>query len=59
MSSAHPKRGAEGRSVPLPGEANRGRAVREMFDRIAPSYDLLNRVMTLRVDQRWRRRLVR
>jgi ubiquinone/menaquinone biosynthesis methyltransferase len=30
-----------------------------MFDRIAPSYDLLNRVMTLRVDQRWRRRLVR
>ncbi|HEX7621956.1 MAG TPA: ubiquinone/menaquinone biosynthesis methyltransferase [Anaeromyxobacteraceae bacterium] len=45
--------------VPLPGEANRGRAVREMFDRIAPSYDLLNRVMTLRVDQRWRRRLIR
>lgn len=45
--------------VPLPGEANRGRAVRAMFDRIAPSYDLLNRVMTLRVDQRWRRKLVR
>ncbi len=45
--------------VPLPGEANRGQAVRAMFDRIAPSYDLLNRVMTLRVDQRWRRRLVR
>ena len=30
-----------------------------MFDRIAPTYDLLNRVMTLRVDQLWRRRLVR
>jgi demethylmenaquinone methyltransferase / 2-methoxy-6-polyprenyl-1,4-benzoquinol methylase len=45
--------------VPLPGEANRGLAVRAMFDRIAPSYDLLNRVMTFRVDQRWRRRLVR
>jgi ubiquinone/menaquinone biosynthesis methyltransferase len=45
--------------VPLPGEADRGAAVRAMFDRIAPSYDLLNRVMTLRVDQRWRRRLVR
>jgi ubiquinone/menaquinone biosynthesis methyltransferase len=44
--------------VPLPGEAGRGQAVRAMFDRIAPSYDLLNRVMTLRVDQRWRRRLV-
>ncbi|HVI75758.1 MAG TPA: ubiquinone/menaquinone biosynthesis methyltransferase [Anaeromyxobacteraceae bacterium] len=45
-------------SVPLPGEANRGHAVRAMFDRIAPSYDLLNRVMTFRVDQRWRRRLI-
>ncbi len=44
--------------VPLPGEANRAGAVRAMFDRIAPSYDLLNRVMTLRVDQHWRRRLV-
>jgi ubiquinone/menaquinone biosynthesis methyltransferase len=45
--------------VPLPGEGGRAPAVRAMFDRIAPSYDLLNRVMTLRVDQRWRRRLVR
>ena len=44
--------------VPLPGEDGRGRAVRAMFDRIAPGYDLLNRVMTLRVDGRWRRRLV-
>jgi ubiquinone/menaquinone biosynthesis methyltransferase len=46
-------------SVPLPGEANRGGAVRAMFDRIAPSYDLLNRVMTMRVDVRWRRQLIR
>jgi ubiquinone/menaquinone biosynthesis methyltransferase len=44
--------------VPLPGEGERAQAVRAMFDRIAPTYDLLNRVMTLRVDQRWRRRLV-
>jgi ubiquinone/menaquinone biosynthesis methyltransferase len=50
--------GRAAHSVPLPGEANRAGAVRAMFDRIAPSYDLLNRVMTLRVDQRWRRRLV-
>jgi len=44
--------------VPLPGEPSRAPAVRAMFDRIAPTYDLLNRVMTLRVDQRWRRRAV-
>jgi demethylmenaquinone methyltransferase / 2-methoxy-6-polyprenyl-1,4-benzoquinol methylase len=46
-------------TVPLPGEGPRAGAVRAMFDRIAPSYDLLNRVMTMRVDQAWRRRLLR
>src|SRR6266508_2476807 len=30
-------------------------AVRTMFDKIAPVYDAMNRVMTVGLDQRWRR----
>jgi demethylmenaquinone methyltransferase/2-methoxy-6-polyprenyl-1,4-benzoquinol methylase len=33
--------------------------VRNMFDRIAPVYDAMNRVMTAGLDQRWRRETVR
>lgn len=32
--------------------------VRQMFASIAPRYDCLNRLLSLRVDQRWRRRTV-
>lgn len=39
------------------GEAKAG-AVRAMFDAIAPRYDLVNRIMTFRLDVRWRRRTV-
>jgi len=33
--------------------------VQNMFDAIAPRYDLVNRIMTFRLDVRWRRRAVR
>jgi demethylmenaquinone methyltransferase/2-methoxy-6-polyprenyl-1,4-benzoquinol methylase len=43
----------------LPQGDEKVRAVRAMFDAIAPRYDLVNRVMTFRMDVGWRRRAVR
>src|SRR5690242_12424781 len=42
----------------LPEGDQKVRAVRSMFDAIAPRYDLVNRVMTFRMDVGWRRRTV-
>lgn len=43
----------------LPQGEAKVKAVREMFDTIAPRYDLVNRVMTFRMDVGWRRKTVR
>ncbi|CAN5499428.1 MAG: ubiquinone/menaquinone biosynthesis methyltransferase [Iamia sp.] len=43
----------------LPTGEEKVRAVRVMFDTIAPRYDLVNRIMTFRMDVGWRRRTVR
>lgn len=46
-------------SRPLPSGDEKVRAVRAMFDAIAPRYELVNRVMTFGMDAGWRRRAVR
>lgn len=40
---------------PLPPFEEKGSRVRAMFDRIAPRYDRLNRLLSVGLDQRWRR----
>ena len=39
----------------LPTGSEKAEAIRAMFDKIAPRYDLLNRLMTFGMDVRWRR----
>ncbi|MDA8277675.1 MAG: ubiquinone/menaquinone biosynthesis methyltransferase [Actinomycetota bacterium] len=43
------------KTSPLPTAEDKARFVQEMFDSISPRYDLVNRVMTFKMDQRWRR----
>ena len=57
-SDAQPQRDAWDRET-LPQGDEKAEAVRQMFDTIAPRYDLINRIMTFRLDVRWRRKAVR
>ncbi|MEM9038338.1 MAG: ubiquinone/menaquinone biosynthesis methyltransferase [Actinomycetota bacterium] len=43
----------------LPQGDEKVAAVRDMFDAIAPKYDRLNRIISFRLDVRWRKRTVR
>ena len=43
----------------LPEGNEKYEAVQEMFDRIAPRYDFVNRLMTFRLDVRWRKKTVK
>lgn len=43
----------------LPSGGEKRTAVRLMFERIAPRYDALNRILTFGLDQRWRQRALR
>lgn len=46
-------------NVPATGPgASKGAFVRDMFARIAPRYDVTNRMMTAGLDERWRRRAI-
>lgn len=43
---------------PYDSKAAKTGQVREMFDSIAPAYDVMNRMMTLGIDRTWRRKAV-
>jgi demethylmenaquinone methyltransferase/2-methoxy-6-polyprenyl-1,4-benzoquinol methylase len=44
--------------TPYGSEAGKKAEVQQMFDRIAPKYDLLNRVLSLGIDVGWRKRAI-
>lgn len=59
MTRADAEPSSEGLPEGLPEGDEKVAAVRSMFDTIAPRYDLVNRVMTFRMDVRWRRHTIR
>ncbi|MEP1124420.1 MAG: ubiquinone/menaquinone biosynthesis methyltransferase [Ilumatobacter sp.] len=56
MKSSSPRRWD---TEQLPEGEEKVAAVRDMFDAIAPKYDRLNRIISLRLDVRWRKRAIR
>ncbi|HUF36303.1 MAG TPA: ubiquinone/menaquinone biosynthesis methyltransferase [Gemmatimonadales bacterium] len=50
---------ASDRKLPVAGGPEKRTYVRQMFTAIAPTYDRLNRIISFRLDQRWRRAAVR
>ena len=50
---------ASDRELPVSGGPEKRAYVRDIFTAIAPTYDRLNRIISLRLDQRWRRYAVR
>jgi demethylmenaquinone methyltransferase/2-methoxy-6-polyprenyl-1,4-benzoquinol methylase len=50
---------ASDRELPVSGGPEKRAYVREIFTAIAPTYDRLNRIISFRFDQRWRREAVR
>lgn len=44
---------------PYQAEGSKREQVEQMFDRISPKYDLLNRMLSMGTDQGWRRKVVR
>ncbi|CAN5689953.1 bifunctional demethylmenaquinone methyltransferase/2-methoxy-6-polyprenyl-1,4-benzoquinol methylase UbiE [soil metagenome] len=45
-------------STALPADEEKAAHVRRMFSSIAPRYDLLNHLLSMNIDRRWRRRAV-
>ena len=50
--------GMENTVKPYREEGSKKQQVGNMFDNIAPYYDMLNRVLSLGIDQRWRRAMI-
>ncbi len=46
------------RMAPIAGDLDRAPQVREMFDTLAPTYDRANRIISMGLDQGWRRKAI-